>query len=287
MPLARTTPISRTNRGDSPQRLGDGAPYGPMLRHISVAIGYQLDDGQTLAADNVTNLAPEGVPISGSGVRCPEEAGRHGYLETGRGPEQRFKGRRVEQFGLRKKREDPAPVVVEYDDSGIQTELRCGKQAIEIVPEGEVADDENDRAIAGGGDPERGRDHAVNSIRSAVAHNPQPSPVAADERVDVANRHAVADHERRPLGQERRDFRDGAAFEEIIFTRQGGCDRRTGRSIRGLPIFNPPEICRPSEVGNAPGQLRKRGGWVPNQGARREVGRIPGCAGVDYDVHPI
>jgi hypothetical protein len=58
-----------------------------MLRHISVAIGYQFDDSQTLAADSVTNLAPEGVPISGSGVRCPEKAGRRGYVETGWGPE--------------------------------------------------------------------------------------------------------------------------------------------------------------------------------------------------------
>jgi hypothetical protein len=74
-----------------------------MLRHVAVAIGDQLDDCQTTAADAATKLASESAPIPGSRVRCPEEPGRSGNVETSRRAEKGFECWGVELLSLRKK----------------------------------------------------------------------------------------------------------------------------------------------------------------------------------------
>ena len=200
MPLTRTMLISSTNRGVSPQRLGDRGPDGPMLRHVTVAIGYELDDRQTMAPHGATDLAPECVPIPGPSMRRPEEPSRRANIETGGCPEEGFKRCRVELLGLRKKREDAAAVVVEDDNSGVQPELCRCEQAIQVMEKGKIADDQHQRAIRDGGGAKCGRDDAVDPVGAAIAHDPQPSPVPADEGIDVADRHAVADDKGRALG---------------------------------------------------------------------------------------
>jgi hypothetical protein len=171
-----------------------------MLRYVAVAIGYELDDRQTAAPHGATELASEVVPISGSSVRRSEEPGRRTNIETGRRPEQGFKRLRVKLLRLRKKRKDAAAIVVEYDNGGIQAELCRRKQAIQVMEKRKVADDQNNWAVRDGGGAKRGRDDTVDPVRAAVAHDPKPSPIAADEGIDIADRHAVADDKGRALG---------------------------------------------------------------------------------------
>src|ERR687890_218514 len=104
MPFARTTLILSTHQRHRPQRVGDGAPDSPMLRHVAVAIGHQFDNRQTAAIDGAAEFAPDG----------------RGNVKTDWRPKQRLERRRVKLPSLRKKREDTASVVVEYDNSGVQ-----------------------------------------------------------------------------------------------------------------------------------------------------------------------
>src|SRR5829696_6386672 len=115
--------ISGFNREGPAQRFRHGCPDRSVLRDISLAIGDQLDYRQAAAADGTAELAPESTPVTRPGVRCPEQPGGRGNVESGWRPKQRFECRRVELLGLRKKRKDTAAVVVEYDDGDIQTEL--------------------------------------------------------------------------------------------------------------------------------------------------------------------
>src|SRR5215212_1309620 len=220
MPFARTTLILSTHQRHHPQRAGDGAPDSPMLRHVAVAIGQQFDNRQTMAIDSAAEFAPEGRPITRTGVRGSEQPNGRGNVKTDWRPKQRLERRRVELPSLRKKREDTASVVVEYDNSGVQFVLCCGEQAIQVVQKGEVADEENDRSSGDGGCAECGRDDAVDSVGAAVAYDPQLSMISADEGVDVTDRHAVADDKGRTLGEKSRDFRGSAALEGILFLGQ-------------------------------------------------------------------
>src|SRR5215211_6325066 len=287
MPLARTMLISHTNRCDSPQLLGDSGPDCPMLRHVSGAIGDQLNDRQAIDLDGVTELAAEGDPIPGSHVRCRKEPSGRGNVETGRRPEQCFENWRVELFSLGKKRKDPAAVVVEYDNSGIESELCRGIKTVQIVKKAEVADDQDDWAIGDGGGAERSGNDAVDSVCPAVAHDSQLSPVAADEGVDVADRHAVANDKSRALGKECRNVRNGAAFKRVSFLRQRGFDCRCGGPVYCRPCLHPPTSFPSAYLGDFLRQCRERHGRIRKQVARRQMGRVAGCAVVDHHVQSV
>ena len=94
----------------------------------------------------------------------------------------------------------PPPSLLRTTTVASRPELCRREQAIQVVEKREVADDQHDRAIRDGGGAERGRDDAVDPVRAAIAHDSQPSPIAADEGIDVADRHAVADDKGRAFG---------------------------------------------------------------------------------------
>ena len=70
--------------------------------------------------------------------------------------------------------EDPAAVVVDEHDRERRAPSRCAdSSAAEVVGERDVADVQDDRAVAGRGGAERGRDRAVDPVRAAVGEDPR------------------------------------------------------------------------------------------------------------------
>ena len=64
----------------------------------------------------------------------------------------------LERIGLagdREEVEDPAAVVVEQHDRDVQPQARGGEQAADVVRERDVADQQHDRSVRGGGRAER------------------------------------------------------------------------------------------------------------------------------------
>src|SRR5690606_25859495 len=96
---------------------------------------------------------------------------------------------------------DAAAVVVDENDGGVQPVQLGGQQAVQIMIERQVADDQDQRPVRPGRGAQGAGDDAVDAAGAPVAENPDAPVNDREEGVQVADRHAVADVQRRPVGQ--------------------------------------------------------------------------------------
>ena len=126
-----------------PQRLSHGGPDCPVVGDVAGAVGADLDNVQAATSDARAHGGAEGGPVLGVGVVCAVERSQGREVQAVGRAKQRLE--LVSLAGLGQEGEDPAAVVVDQDDGGVQTVKLRGQQPVRVVIEREVAGDEDDR----------------------------------------------------------------------------------------------------------------------------------------------
>jgi hypothetical protein len=192
--------------------------------------------------------------------------------------------------GLRQEREDAAAVVVDEHDRGGQVVQLRGNERVEIVEEGQVADDEDDRTDVGRRRPERGRNDAVDAVRAPVRQRADRPLRGRQPVVEVADRHAVAGPQQRPVGQRLPQDREREPLEGFVALDdrcQPVAERLLGDPVRKTPFIGPGRG-RPPSRRQVHERVRERFGRRRriglDEGRRHDRRLAPGSIAVDDDL---
>ncbi len=192
--------------------------------------------------------------------------------------EQRLEPLGGEQLGLRQEREDAPAVVVDHDAHEVDAPAGRRQQAVAVVEEGHVADEQRGRSPAPHGHADRGRHDAVDAVGAAVGHDPH---LTSRGRValDVADRHRRRHDQRRPGGHGPHDGPGDGRLGVPVRCARHGPELAVGRVRRRVGHRAPavePAGGRRRPRGCAREGGDERGGVVDHQGGR---GRGIGPAG--------
>ena len=218
----------------SGERRRDGSIEILQVRDVAVAVHGQRDElRRPASANDSLRAGPEVLPGADPAEARAVGPGDGAEVEAVRRAEVLLEADGLAVFGNRQQREDPAAVVVEHDDRGVQRVAACREEPAGIVQEGEVARQQHHGCLGCGRGTERARDHAVDAVGAAVAEHAQRPGPRRQEGVEVAHRHAVGDVEEGAVRKCLAELSDGAGLEERESSsasarfERGACVRRS------------------------------------------------------------
>lgn len=126
----------------------DQLPQLAVHDDVGCTVGREFDDVQTACVNTVgdgyTKFLPVCYALEGAAVHLHDGA----EVEAGGGAEELLEMFRI--GGLWQEGEDAAAIVVDQDNGEIKMVQVRGEQAVEVVEEGEIADDQHDWLGSGG-----------------------------------------------------------------------------------------------------------------------------------------
>ena len=171
-----------------------------MQHHVTRPIGRHLDDTQAAAFEPVAHCRLKRRPVGDARVATAEALDERAKVQPVRCAEQGFE-LIVRQIRLGQERKDATAVVVDQHHDQVQPVLAGSQQAIQVVIEGHVANDQHDRPDARGAGAQRAGDDAVDAVGAAIRQAAQRLSRGRQERIEVAHRHAIARVEQSAFGQ--------------------------------------------------------------------------------------